>query len=97
MSWIDQYKDAIIQAVWDTGVESVGTDEESISGRDDLPVLRVGVALAKYKDKTVSDFERSLENSLGKDQPFAVVGMPPRDVAGMSVILYRGGAWRYGA
>lgn len=96
MSWLDQYKDAILQAVWDSGVMSVGTDEESASGRDEWPVLRVGIVEVSEKDIEVLRFKESLKNRTGEDQPFSVVGMSPRDVAGMSVILYRGGAWRHG-
>lgn len=96
MSWIEQYKDAILQAVWDSGVISVGTDEESASGRDDWPVLRVGVVEFSKKDVEVSRFKESLRKSIGNDQPFSVVGMPPRDASSMPVVLYRGGDWVHG-
>ena len=93
--WIIQYKDAILMAAWDAGLVAVGTDEESVSGRDEWPVLRIGVQSAEDKDKAVYSFKHSLEHSLGKDQPFSVVGMPEEDALGMSVILCNRGNWVY--
>lgn len=92
---MNKYKDAIVQAAWDSGVLIVGTTDYDISSNDDIPVLRLGIASAVHKDEIAKAFTDSLDKSLGGSSPFGVVAMSPMYALGMSVMLYKDNRWVY--
>ena len=93
MGWIDQYKDAILQAVWATGVSLVTTDEETMSGKDDTPTLRVAVDLLSQKDSVAKAFADELKKVIG-DQTFMVYACPYRVAAQAPYVVCEGLKWK---
>lgn len=91
--WIDQYKDAIEQAAYVTGVTLVATDDTTVNGKEDDPILYLMCDNRGRRESLKKEFKESLCNSLGEDQPFAVYPAPYRLVRELKPV-YELGAWR---
>ena len=93
MAWIDQYKDAIEQAAWETGVPVIAADSMAIDGTEEIPTLYLLSPSKQSGYSLQKEFEESLRKLIGAEQPFMAYAASPRLVRANTEI-YSFGEWR---
>ena len=93
MAWLDKYRDAIEQAAWETGTPLITADSRTIDGFEEIPMLYILAPNKASCKELQTEFETSLEKSLGEDQPFMVYAAPPNLVKSLTKV-YSIGEWK---
>lgn len=93
---LNKYKEAIMDAVWDARVTSIGMDAEDLESTADFPTLVLVVWSACGDVKSVKKtFMSTITSMLKDDQPFTFEVTSVRDADKCDVILLRNGKWVY--
>lgn len=93
---MNKYKDAIMDAVWDARVTSIGMDAEDLESTADFPTLVLGVRAAdKRHVDTCKEFLTTLRDALGDSQPFTLSVVPVSVADDCDVQIVRDKKWVY--